>query len=96
MPMITTTAGGVSIAVRVVPRAAASGLAGTRGDALAVRLTAPPVEGAANDELVRLLADVLGVPRRAITIVRGERSRSKTVHVDGLDAVTCRTRLSLP
>ncbi|HVZ21356.1 MAG TPA: DUF167 domain-containing protein [Vicinamibacterales bacterium] len=94
MTMITTRAGGVAIAIRVIPRAARAGLAGTRGDALAVRLTAPPVEGAANEELVGLLAEVLRVPRRAITILHGERSRSKILRVDGIDAETCRTLLA--
>lgn len=55
------------------------------GEALRVRLAAPPVDGAANDALVALLADELDVARRAIRIVSGESSRSKTVQVDGID-----------
>ena len=84
--MIVATAGGVLIEVRVVPRAAKSGLAGTREGALLVRLNAPPVEGAANTELVEVLAKALGVPRRAVTIVSGERSRHKRVRVEGVTA----------
>ncbi len=86
--MIQSTADGVTIAVRVLPRASKSGLAGTRGDALLVRLAAPPVDGAANDELVKVLAAVLRVPRRAVSIVGGERSRTKRVHVTGIDRAT--------
>jgi uncharacterized protein (TIGR00251 family) len=84
---------GVIITVRVVPRAGKSGLAGTRGDALLVRLQAPPVEGAANLELVSVLASALDVPKRAVSIVAGERSRLKRVHVSGIDAKTAAARL---
>ena len=56
------------------------------GDALKVRLAAPPVDGAANDAFVTLLADELDVARRAVRIVSGESSRSKTVQIDGIDA----------
>ena len=82
--MLTPTKEGVLLAVRVVPRAARAGLAGTREDALLVRLNAAPVEGAANAELIDLLAGVLGVPRRAVSIAVGERSRRKTVLIRGL------------
>ena len=57
------------------------------GDALKVRLSAPPVDGAANEALVELLADELNVARRAVRIVSGVTSRSKVVQVDGIDAV---------
>ena len=82
--MLTPTKEGVLLAVRVVPRAARAGLAGIREDALLVRLNAAPVEGAANAELIDLLAEVLGVPRRAVSIAVGERSRRKTVLIRGL------------
>jgi uncharacterized protein (TIGR00251 family) len=72
--------------VRVVPRAARSGLAGIREDALLVRLNAAPVDGAANAQLIEVLADALGVPRRAVSIAVGERSRRKTVLIRGLSA----------
>lgn len=92
--VIAPTAGGVLIDVRVIPRAAQSGLAGTRDGALLVRLKAPPVEGAANAELVEVLARALGVPRRAVTIASGERARRKRVRVEGVtvDAVEARLR----
>jgi uncharacterized protein len=91
--VIETTLDGVTIAVRVIPRAGRSGLAGTRGDALLVRLQSPPVEGAANEELIEVLARALKVPRRAVSIVAGDRSRQKRVRVVGIDAVTAATRL---
>lgn len=80
--------------IRVIPRAKRSEVAGTRGDAWLVRLQAPPVDGAANEELIALLAKLLGVPRRAVTIVGGERSREKRVHVAGIAAAAARDRLS--
>ena len=86
---MTARGDAVRFAVRVQPRASRSELAGVLGDALRVRLAAPPVDGAANEALVALLADVLGVTRRAVRIVTGHGSRSKVVEVDGLapDAV---------
>ena len=70
--------------MRVIPRAGRGGLAGLREGAVLVRLAAAPVDGAANDELVAVLARALDLPKRAITIVSGERSRSKRVRVQGL------------
>jgi uncharacterized protein (TIGR00251 family) len=84
--MITSTPDGVVIDVRVIPRSSRSGLAGIRDDALLLRLHAPPVDGAANAEVVEILSDVLGVPRRAVTIVTGGRSRLKRVRVEGVSA----------
>jgi uncharacterized protein (TIGR00251 family) len=91
--VIHSKPGGVVIDVRVITRAGKSGLAGTRGASLLVRLQAPPVDGAANAELVALLSAALDVPRRAISIVTGERSRQKLVHVEGVDVVTASSRL---
>lgn len=71
--------------VRVVPRAGRSGIAGVREGALLVKLAAAPVDGAANAELIAVLAEALGVPKRSLEIVSGERSRSKRVRVAGLD-----------
>ncbi len=68
-----------------MPRARATALAGRHGDALKIRLAAPPVDGAANEELVRFLAETLGVPRRAVTITAGLARRRKTVKIDGIE-----------
>ena len=91
--MIQATPEGVIISVRVIPRAGKSGVAGTRGGALLVRLTAPPVEGAANAELIEVLASALGVPKRRVSIVSGEHARQKRVRVAGIDAATAEARL---
>ncbi|MBI2186338.1 MAG: DUF167 domain-containing protein [Acidobacteria bacterium] len=91
--MTTEVPGGVIVSVRVIPRAGRSGLAGTRDGALLVRLTAPPVEGAANAELVEVLAKALGVPKRAVAIVSGERGRLKRVRVDGVTADMVNSKL---
>jgi uncharacterized protein (TIGR00251 family) len=72
--------------VRVIPRAGRSGVAGLRDGALLVRLAAAPVDGAANTELIAVLAHALHLPKRDITIVSGERSRSKRVRIAGMDA----------
>ena len=71
--------------VRVQPRASRSEIAGEYNGAIKVRLSAPPVDGAANDALVDLLADELSVARRDVSIVSGASSRSKTVAVAGVD-----------
>jgi uncharacterized protein len=85
---------GVVITVRVIPRAGRSGLAGTRAGALLVRLSAPPVEGAANQQLIEVLADALRVPKRAVTIVSGDRGRQKKIHVAGISSADVTRRLS--
>jgi len=81
--VVTKTADGLTVNVRVIPRAGKSGLAGTRGDALLVRLQSPPVDGAANEELIAVLAEALGVSKRQVSIISGTRSRHKRVHVAG-------------
>jgi uncharacterized protein (TIGR00251 family) len=88
-----STPDGVVLTIRVIPRAGRSAVAGTRGGALLVRLSAAPVDGAANAELIAVIADALGVARRAVTILSGERSRTKRVRVTGIDADGARSRL---
>lgn len=73
----------VRFEVRVRPRASRTEVAGLHGEAVRIRLTAAPVDGAANRQLVEFLARRLDVPRSAVRIVRGERSRSKLVEVEG-------------
>jgi uncharacterized protein (TIGR00251 family) len=93
--LIAETASGVELDVRVIPRAKKSGLGGVRDGAVLIRLAAPPVEGAANEALISFLSEILRVPRRAIRIVSGERSRHKRVAVDGLAGDLARTQLGL-
>ncbi|MGB7219239.1 MAG: DUF167 domain-containing protein [Vicinamibacterales bacterium] len=90
---IRETSAGVELAVRVVPRARKTAAAGVRDAALVIRLAAPPVEGAANTALVEFLSEALGVPRRAVTILSGERSRHKRLVVSGVTARLVRERL---
>jgi uncharacterized protein (TIGR00251 family) len=84
----------VILSIRVIPRASRTAVAGTRGEALVIRLAAPPVEGAANDELVDFLARILRVPRRDVTIVGGPKSRDKRVRIDTIDDAVVKARLS--
>jgi len=91
--MISSTADGIVIEVRVIPRAGRSEVAGTRDGALLVRINAPPVDGAANAELIVLLADTLEVPRRNVTITAGATSRRKRVKVVGITADRATSRL---
>jgi len=83
----------VTLKVRVQPRASRDALAGEREGALLVRLTAPPVEGAANEALARFLGKALGVPPSAVRIVAGATGRNKVVTVAGLDAAAAFARL---
>jgi uncharacterized protein (TIGR00251 family) len=81
---ITIVNGGVRFSVRVQPRASRTEIAGEYGTALKVRLQSPPVDGAANEELVDFLARRLGVSRSGVRIVSGHSSRTKTVEVVGV------------
>jgi uncharacterized protein len=82
------------LTIRVVPRASKPGPAGMRDGAVLIRLNAAPVEGAANAELVELLARLLDLPKRNITIVSGEKSRLKRVRVEGMDDASALSRLA--
>jgi uncharacterized protein len=84
--MFKESNGAVVIAVKVVPRASKNQIVGNEGDALKIRLNAPPVEGKANDALIAFLADVLGAHRTQIEIVTGHTSRRKIVRVRGVSA----------
>jgi uncharacterized protein len=79
-------AGRVRFSVRVQPRASRDEVSGVYGDALKIRLAAPPVDGAANEALVNFLAALFAVPRRAVRILAGESSRSKLIEIDGVTA----------
>jgi hypothetical protein len=85
--------GGITLRVRVQPRASRDALSGEREGALVVRLTAPPVEGAANEALARFLGKTLGVAPSAVRVVSGATGRSKVVSVAGVDAAAARERL---
>ena len=92
---VTESSGGASFQVRVIPRAKRSEIAGILDGALKVRLAAPPVEGAANEALIKFLAERLGVRARDVDILSGHTARIKTIRVSGLSAGEVRRRLSL-
>ena len=90
--MTTTPA---QIRVRVQPRSRRTELGGERAGALLVRVTAPPVDGKANEALCRLIAQRAGVPPRAVTVVRGHTARDKVVRVEGIEAAALHEALGL-
>jgi uncharacterized protein (TIGR00251 family) len=90
---IKESAGSVTFQVKVHPRAKKDALTGVHGDALKLALTAPPVEGRANEAVVEFFAEVLRLPRSSITIAAGQTSRNKVVRITGLTADALRQRL---
>jgi uncharacterized protein (TIGR00251 family) len=73
-----------TLAIKAVPNAPRSEVCGWLGEALKIKIHAPPVEGQANAVLCKFLADQLDLPRRAVTLLRGESARQKVVRIDGL------------
>lgn len=82
-----------TLAVKAVPNAPRHEIVGWLGDVLKVKIHAPPVEGKANDALCAFLAATLGVPRRAVSIARGDTARQKVVRIEGLSAADVLARL---
>ncbi len=91
-----TSAGVLLFEVRVKPRASRTAVVGLRDGAIEVRVAAPPVDDAANSELTRFLAKQLGVARGAVRVHRGEKSRTKTLAVGGMEADELLATLGLP
>lgn len=85
-----------TISVRVQPRARRDEIVAVRDGALVVRLTAPPLDGRANQALCRLLAELLGVRPSAVTVFRGERSRDKLIRIEGIAQAHADRVLGLP
>ena len=90
---IRDTPGGCSFAVKVQPRGHKNAVTGVIGDALKLAITAPPVEGKANQACVDLVAELLNVPRGSVTIVAGQASRNKVVRVAGRTAAEVEEKL---
>ena len=95
MMPIHESAAGVTFAVKIHPRAKNNAITGELGGALKVSLTAPPVEGKANDACIEFFAKLLKVPRSSITIAAGQTSRNKVIRVAGPTAQQVRDRLSV-
>jgi len=93
-PWLRETTDGVELELLVQPRAARSRLQGLHDGRLKVQLAAPPVDGEANEALLRLMATLLERPKGSVRLVRGETSRRKTVRVNGVDRETVRQRLT--
>ena len=93
VPWLVACADGVELVVYARPRAKRSAVTGLHGSALAVRLAARPVEGAANRELIRVLAEALEVSRSAVTLLAGAKGRTKRVRVRGLTVAAVSTHL---
>jgi uncharacterized protein len=94
MTAIHNSSSGVTFAVKVHPRAKKNAITGEVGDALKLALTAPPVDGKANDACVDFFAKLLKVPRSSVTIAAGQSSRNKVIRIAGLSAEEVRRRLS--
>ncbi|HUO14827.1 MAG TPA: DUF167 domain-containing protein [Verrucomicrobiae bacterium] len=93
MPVIHENSSGVTFAVKVHPRAKKNAITGEIGDALKVSLTAPPIEGRANEACIEFFANLLEVSRSSITIASGQSSRNKVIHVAGVTARYVRDHL---
>ena len=94
-PPVDSAPDGVRLTLHVQPRAARTELAGLHGDALKLRVAAPPVDGAANLELVRFLATLLGLSRANVEVIAGAGSRRKAVLIHGLTVRAVERRLGL-
>lgn len=93
MMKIQDVPGGCTFAVKVHPHAHKDGITGELGNSIKVSLTAPPIEGRANESCIRFFADLLELPRSSVTIAAGQNSRNKIIRVNGRTADEVRTRL---
>ena len=91
---LKSQADGVLLAVKLQPRASKNEIGEALGEELRIKVTAPPVDAAANEALVRLLAETLDCPRGKVELIRGHTSRHKTIKLHGLDAATVTAKLT--
>ena len=92
---ILKTSGGISIAIKLQPRARKNAITGQVGDALKVSLTAPPVDGKANQACIEFFANLLKVPRSSVTIASGQSSRNKVIRIAGVSTEEIRQRIRI-
>ena len=90
---LNETSSGTTFAIKLHPRAKKNAITGEVGDALKLALTAPPVDGKANEACIEFFANLLKVPRSSVTIAAGQTSRNKVIRVTGLTAQQIRERL---
>jgi uncharacterized protein (TIGR00251 family) len=91
---VTESSKGISFSIRIHPRARKNAITGIIGDALKLALTAPPVEGRANQAVIEFFAELFEIPRSSVTITSGETSRNKKVRIAGLTRAAIVARLS--
>lgn len=92
---MTTSSSHCTLELKVIPNAPRNQIVGRLGEAIKVKIHAPPLEGRANDALCEFLAECLQVPRRSVTVLRGDTSRQKLVRVDGLSLTEATSRLGI-
>ncbi len=95
MTPIKVAAGGVRLTIHVQPRASRTEVVGLHGDAIKLRIAAPPVDGAANEEVVRFLAEVFRLPRRQVVLTEGFTGRRKVVDATGISVTQATAALGL-
>jgi uncharacterized protein (TIGR00251 family) len=93
---VRADSGGVLLSIKLQPRASANAIGEPLGGELRVKVTAPPVDSAANEALVRFLAETLNCPRRHVELVRGHTSRHKVIMLHGLTTEAVLERLTAP
>ena len=91
---VTESSKGISFSIKVHPRARKNAITGVMGDALKLALTAPPIEGRANQAVIEFFAELFEIPRSSVTIASGETSRNKQVRIAGLTRAAVVARLS--
>lgn len=94
MPFLTDTPAGAVLNLRIIPRAHKNAIQGELGDALKIRLCAPPVEGAANAALVEFLSDTFSIPRARVQLLAGATSRNKRILLAGCSSAVVRSHLN--
>jgi uncharacterized protein (TIGR00251 family) len=92
---VATPLASCTLAIKAVPNAPRSAVVGWLGEALKVKVHAPALEGRANDELCEFLADALALPHRAVTVLQGDKSRQKILHISGLTLAEVRVKLGV-
>jgi len=93
---LVADAGGVTLRLHIQPGAKKTEVAGLHGEALKIRLAAPPVDGKANASLISFLAAQLGVAKAAVSLLSGETSRAKRVRISGIDPASVKRSLAIP
>ena len=95
MRLIDSVSNSCTLAIKAIPNAPRSEIVSWLGESLKVKVHAPPVEGRANEALCEFLAETLGLPRRAVSVLRGDTSRHKVLRIEGLTLAAVKMRLRI-